>query len=144
MKVLFMGDSITHLNVWVKYFNEIIKEKFLPLKNVGEVRSIGLINAIELVKDKIVEGITDLRDESSIKGMRIVIELRKDVNAHVMLNNLYKYTQLQTTFGFNMIALVDGQPKTVNLKDILVEYLKHQLHLQYLVSHSIAFLDCIY
>ena len=94
-----------------------------------QVNKTRLIERIaELVKDKIVEGITDLRDESSIKGMRIVIELRKDVNAHVMLNNLYKYTQLQTTFGFNMIALVDGQPKTVNLKDILVEYLKHQLN----------------
>ena len=94
-----------------------------------QVNKTRLIERIaELVKDKIIEGITDLRDESSIKGMRIVIELRKDVNAHVMLNNLYKYTQLQTTFGFNMIALVDGQPKTVNLKDILVEYLKHQLN----------------
>ena len=93
-----------------------------------QVNKTRLIERIaELVKDKIVDGITDLRDESSIKGMRIVIELRKDVNANVMLNNLYKYTQLQTTFGFNMIALVDGQPKTVNLKDILVEYLKHQL-----------------
>ena len=94
-----------------------------------QVNKSRLIERIaELVKDKIVEGITDLRDESSIKGMRIVIELRKDVNANVMLNNLFKYTQLQTTFGFNMIALVDGQPKTVNLKDILVEYLKHQLN----------------
>ena len=77
----------------------------------------------DIVKDKIVDGITDLRDESNGRnGIRIVIELRKDVNPHVMLNNLYKYTQLQTTFGFNMIALVNGQPKTVNLKDILVEY----------------------
>ena len=82
----------------------------------------------DIVKDKIVDGITDLRDESNGRnGIRIVIELRKDVNPHVMLNNLYKYTQLQTTFGFNMIALVNGQPKTVNLKDILVEYLKHQI-----------------
>ena len=82
----------------------------------------------DIVKDKIVDGITDLRDESNGRnGIRIVIELRKDVNAHVMLNNLYKYTQLQTTFGFNMIALVNGQPKTVNLKDILSEYLKHQI-----------------
>ena len=87
-----------------------------------QVNKTRLIERIaELVKDKIVDGITDLRDESSIKGMRIVIELRKDVNANVMLNNLYKYTQLQTTFGFNMIALVDGQPKTVNLKDILAK-----------------------
>ena len=82
----------------------------------------------DIVKDKIVDGITDLRDESNGRnGIRIVIELRKDVNPHIMLNNLYKYTQLQTTFGFNMIALVNGQPKTVNLKEILVEYLKHQI-----------------
>ena len=94
-----------------------------------QVNKTRLIERIaELVKDKVIDGITDLRDESSIKGMRIVIELRKDVNANVMLNNLYKYTQLQVTFGFNMIALVDGQPRTVNLKDILVEYLKHQLN----------------
>ena len=82
----------------------------------------------DIVKDKVVEGITDLRDESNRNGIRIVIELRKDVNANVMLNNLYKYTQLQTTFGFNMIALVNGQPKTVNLKEILSEYLKHQIN----------------
>ena len=82
----------------------------------------------DIVKDKVVEGITDLRDESNRNGIKIVIELRKDVNPNVMLNNLYKYTQLQTTFGFNMIALVNGQPKTVNLKEILVEYLKHQLN----------------
>ena len=93
-----------------------------------QVNKTRLIERIaELVKDKIVDGITDLRDESNRNGIKIVVELRKDVNAHVMLNNLYKYTQLQTTFGFNMIALVNGQPKTVNLKDILVEYLKHQL-----------------
>ena len=82
----------------------------------------------DIVKDKVVEGITDLRDESNRNGIKIVIELRKDVNPNVMLNNLYKYTQLQTTFGFNMIALVNGQPKTVNLKEILVEYLKHQIN----------------
>lgn len=82
----------------------------------------------DIVKDKIVDGITDLRDESNRNGIRIVIELRKDVNANVLLNNLYKYTQLQVTYGYNMIALVGGQPKTVNLKDILVEYLKHQVN----------------
>ena len=93
-----------------------------------QVNKTRLIERIaDIVKDKIVDGITDLRDESNRNGIRIVIELRKDVNPNVMLNNLYKYTQLQTSFGFNMIALVDGQPKTVNLKDILVEYLKHQI-----------------
>ncbi|HRX44734.1 MAG TPA: DNA gyrase subunit A [Acholeplasmataceae bacterium] len=81
----------------------------------------------DIAKDKIVEGITDLRDESNRKGMRIVIELRKDVNPHVMLNNLYKHTQLQQSFGFNMICLVKGQPQMVTLKDMLKYYLEHQI-----------------
>ena len=81
----------------------------------------------EIAKNKIVEGITDIRDESNRKGIRIVIELRKDVNPEVMLNNLYKYTQLQSSFGINMICLVNNEPKTVSLKDALVEYLKFQI-----------------
>ena len=67
-----------------------------------------------------------LRDESDRKGMRIVIEVRKDANANVLLNNLYKQTALQTSFGINMLALVDGQPKVLNLKQCLVHYLDHQ------------------
>jgi len=81
----------------------------------------------EIAKEKIVEGITDLRDESNRKGMRIVIELKRDVNPHVMLNNLYKHTQLQQSFGFNMICLVKGQPQMVTLRDLLKHYLDHQL-----------------
>ncbi|MDE5856071.1 MAG: DNA gyrase subunit A [Anaeroplasmataceae bacterium] len=81
----------------------------------------------EVAKNKIVEGITDLRDESGRNGIRIVIELRKDVNAEVMLNNLYKYTQLQTGYGMNMICLVDNQPKAITLKEALEVYLKHQM-----------------
>ena len=80
-----------------------------------------------LLKNKIVDGITDLRDESNRKGMRIVIELRRDVNPHVMLNNLYKFTQLQSSFGINMIALVKGQPMMVTLKDVLINYVEHQI-----------------
>ena len=80
----------------------------------------------ELVKDKKLDGITDLRDESSREGMRIVIELRKDVNANVMLNKLYKHTQLQETFGVIMLALVDNEPKVLNLMQMLGYYLKHQ------------------
>lgn len=80
----------------------------------------------ELVKDKKVEGITDLRDESDRQGMRICIELRKDVNANVLLNRLYKHTQLQDTFGVNMIALVNNEPKVLNLHQMLVYYLDHQ------------------
>lgn len=80
----------------------------------------------ELVRDKRIDGITDLRDESDRTGLRIVIELRRDVNANVILNNLYKLTQLQTSFGVNMLALVHGQPKVLNLKEMLTHYLNHQ------------------
>ncbi len=80
----------------------------------------------DLVKNKRVDGITDLRDESSREGMRVVIELRRDANANVILNNLYKHTQLEDTFGVNMLALVKGQPKVLNLLDMLKYYIKHQ------------------
>ncbi|MCI8265860.1 MAG: DNA gyrase subunit A [Lachnospiraceae bacterium] len=80
----------------------------------------------ELVKDKKVDGITDLRDESNREGMRICIELRKDVNANVILNQLYKHTQLQDSFGVIMLALVENQPKVMNLKDVLTYYIRHQ------------------
>lgn len=80
----------------------------------------------DLVKDKKLDGITDLRDESSREGMRISIELRRDVNPNVMLNRLFKHTQLQDTFGVIMLALVDNQPKILTLKDMLEVYLKHQ------------------
>jgi DNA gyrase subunit A len=80
----------------------------------------------ELVKDKKIDGITDLRDESNREGMRICIELRKDANANVILNQLYKHTQLQDSFGVIMLALVDNQPKVMSLKEILTHYIKHQ------------------
>ncbi len=80
----------------------------------------------ELVNDKKIEGITELRDESNREGMRIVIELRRDVNAGVILNRLYKHTQMQETFGVNMLSLVDNEPKTLNILDMLRHYLKHQ------------------
>ncbi|MCY1606401.1 DNA gyrase subunit A [Staphylococcus pettenkoferi] len=81
----------------------------------------------ELARDKKVDGITDLRDETSLRtGVRVVIDIRKDANANVILNNLYKLTPLQTSFGVNTIALVNGRPKLINLKEALVEYLEHQ------------------
>lgn len=93
-----------------------------------QVNKSRLIEKIaELAKEKRIDGITDLRDESNRKGIRIVIELRKDVNEEVILNNLYKYTPLQTSFGFNMIALVNGQPQKLNLKDALRHYITHQI-----------------
>ena len=81
----------------------------------------------ELARDKKIDGITDLRDETSLRtGVRVVIDIRKDANASVVLNNLYKQTPLQTSFGVNMIALVDGRPRLINVKEALVEYLEHQ------------------
>ena len=80
----------------------------------------------ELVKDKRVDGITDLRDESDRQGMRVCIELRKDVNPNVILNQLFKHTQLQDTFGVIMLALVNNEPKVLNLLDMLKHYLRHQ------------------
>ena len=80
----------------------------------------------ELVRDKKIDGITDLRDESDRSGMRVCIELRRDVNPNIILNQLYKHTQLQDTFGVIMLALVDNQPKVLNLYDMLKFYLLHQ------------------
>ena len=80
----------------------------------------------ELVKDKKLDGITDLRDETNREGMRVVIELRKDVNPNIMLNNLFKHTQLQDTFGVIMLALVNNEPKVLNLLEMLEYYLDHQ------------------
>ncbi|SFJ90956.1 DNA gyrase subunit A [Paenibacillus sp. UNC496MF] len=81
----------------------------------------------ELVREKKIEGITDLRDESDRNGMRVVIELRRDVTPTVVLNNLFKHTQMQMNFGFNMLALVKGEPRTLNLREILYYYLEHQV-----------------
>lgn len=92
-----------------------------------QVNKASLVEKIaELVRDKKIEGISDLRDESDKEGMRIVIEIKRDANPNVVLNNLYKYTQLQTTYGIIMLALVDGEPKILNLKNMLSHYLAHQ------------------
>ena len=92
-----------------------------------QVNKARLIESMaELVKDKRLEGISAIRDESNREGTRIVIELKKDVNPNVILNRLYKHTALQTSFSMIMLALVDGEPKILNLKQILEEYLKHQ------------------
>ena len=80
----------------------------------------------ELVKEKKIEGITELRDESDKDGMRVVIELRRGENADVVLNNLYAQTQLESVFGINMVALLDGQPKLLNLKDMLEAFIRHR------------------
>lgn len=103
------------------------KETILVHEIPYQVNKAKLIEKIaELVRDKKIDGITDLRDESDRNGMRIVIEVRRDANASVLLNNLYKQTALQTSFGINLLALVDGQPKVLNLKQCLEYYLEHQ------------------
>lgn len=92
-----------------------------------QVNKAKLIQKIaELVREKRIEGITDLRDESDRNGMRIVIELRRDANANVILNNLFKHTAMQSNFSINMLALVDGQPKVLTIKECLKHYLDHQ------------------
>lgn len=92
-----------------------------------QVNKARLIEKIaELARDKKIDGITDLRDESDRTGMQVVIELRRDVNANVILNQLYKHTQMQETFGVIMLALVEGQPKVLNLREVLFHYIEHQ------------------
>ncbi|OPJ56093.1 DNA gyrase subunit A [Clostridium oryzae] len=103
------------------------KQKIIVTEIPYQVNKARLIEKIaELVKDKRIVGISDLRDESDREGMRIVIEIKKDANANVILNQLYKHTQMQDTFGVIMIALVDNQPQVLNLKQILVHYLDFQ------------------
>ncbi|MEC0373539.1 DNA gyrase subunit A [Paenibacillus chibensis] len=93
-----------------------------------QVNKARLVEKIaELVREKRIDGITDLRDESDRNGMRIVIELRRDVNPSVMLNNLYKHTAMQSTFGINMLAIVKNEPKVLSLRDVLHYYLEHQV-----------------
>ena len=92
-----------------------------------QVNKASLIEKIaHLVSDKKIEGISDLRDESDKQGMRIVIELKRDVNANIVLNRLYKHTQMQDTFGIIMLALVDGEPKVLTLVEMLGHYISHQ------------------
>ncbi len=94
-----------------------------------QVNKVTLIeNIAHLVREKRVEDISDINDESDRDGMRIVIGLRRDANAHVIMNNLYKHTQMQTTFGVIMLALVDGVPKVLNLKEMMEHFIKHRLN----------------
>lgn len=95
-----------------------------------QVNKANLIEKIaELVRDKRIEGISDLRDESDRDGMRVVIELKRDAKPEVVKNNLYKHTQLQTTFGVNMLALVGKQPRLLNLKQVLNEFIEHRVEI---------------
>jgi DNA gyrase subunit A len=103
------------------------KQTILVTELPYQVNKAKLIEKIaDHVRDKRIEGISDIRDESDRNGMRIVIEIRRDANANVVLNNLYKHTALQTSFGINMLALVDGRPRVLTLKQCLYYYLEHQ------------------
>ncbi|KIX90833.1 DNA gyrase subunit A [Staphylococcus microti] len=104
------------------------RERIVVTEIPFQVNKARMIEKIaDLVRDKKIEGITDLRDETSLRtGVRIVIDIRKDANASVILNNLYKQTPLQTSFGVNMIALVNGRPQLITLKEALYHYLEHQ------------------
>ncbi|MFO7263739.1 MAG: DNA gyrase subunit A [Bacillaceae bacterium G1] len=103
------------------------KQRIVVKELPYQVNKANLVEKIaELARNRKIDGITDLRDESDRTGMRIVIELRRDVNARVLLNNLYKMTAMQTTFGIINLALVNGEPKVLNLKETLVHYLDHQ------------------
>jgi DNA gyrase subunit A len=114
--------AVTNIETMPNGKNRIIVTELPYLVNKAR-----LIEKIaELVKEKKLEGITDLRDESSREGMRVVIELRKDVNPNILLNKLYKHTQLQDTFGIIMLALVNNEPKVMTLLEMLKYYLKHQ------------------
>lgn len=103
------------------------RERIIVTELPYMVNKAKLIERIaELARDKRIEGITDVNDESDREGMRVVVDVRRDMSASVVLNNLYKMTLMQTTFGFNMLAIVDGAPKVLSLKQILTYYLKHQ------------------
>ena len=103
------------------------RERIIITEIPYQVNKARLIEKIaDLVKEKRIDGISDIRDESDRKGMRIVVEIKRDSNANIVLNNLYKYTQLETTFGIINLALVNGEPKILNLKELIKYYVDHQ------------------
>ena len=103
------------------------RERIIVSEIPYQVNKARLIEKIaDLVKEKRIDGISDIRDESDRKGMRIVVEIKRDSNANIVLNNLYKYTQLENTFGIINLALVGGEPKILNLKELIEYYVDHQ------------------
>ena len=121
------GGLVLRAKSDIEDFANGTRERIVVTELPYQVNKALLIKHIaDLVKDKKVEGISDVKDESDRHGMRIVIDLKKDANAQVVLNTLYKHTNLQVKSGINLLALVDGEPKVLNLKEILVHYLAHQ------------------
>lgn len=108
------------------------KEKIVITEIPYQVNKKALITRIgELVRDKVIDGISNLSDQSALEGIKIVIDVKKEANANVVLNNLYKHTQLQTSYGINFLMLVDGSPRTLGLKEILEKYIDHQKNVIY-------------
>ena len=128
-KAYLTGMGVVTVRAKIKVASMANGKKELIVTEIPyQVNKSKLIERIaDLHKDKIIDGITDLRDESSRKGMRIVIELRKDANVNVILNNLYRHTAMQTSYSVNMIALDKGQPRLMNLKQVLECYVEHQV-----------------
>ena len=116
--VSFISVSYTHLDV---YKRQVVTELPYMVNKARLLQSIA-----NLVKDKRIEGISDLRDESDRDGMRMVVELKKEANPQVVLNQLYHYSQMQETVGIILLALADGQPKVMNIKEILDHYVAFQ------------------
>ena len=103
------------------------KSQILVSELPYQVNKARLIEKIaDLVKDRIIEGISDIRDESDRDGMRIVIEIKRDYNPNIVLNQLFKHTQMQDSFSVIMIALVNNEPKVLNLKEMIYHYVEHQ------------------
>ncbi len=128
LKAYHTGRGIIQLRARAE-FGEGIKARpaIIVTELPYQVNKARLIESIaNLMKDKVIEGIHDIRDESDRDGLRVVIELKKDAQGDVVLNQLYKHTQLQTSFGINMLAIVHGQPKTLTLKEILYHFLTHR------------------
>ena len=110
----------------IEKYNED-RERIVVTELPYQVNKAALVEKIaELVHEKRIDGISDLRDESDKSGMRVVIELKRNANANVVLNHLYKHTQMQDTFGVIMLALVDSEPRVLNLKQVLEYYIEHQ------------------
>jgi len=131
------GRAIVRARTHFEFDEKSMKQSIIVTELPYQVNKARMIERIaELVKEKKIEGITGLRDESDKDGMRVAIELRRGESAEVILNNLYSQTQLQISFGLNMVALVDGQPRILNLKDFMVEFLKHR---RQVVSRRTAF-----
>ena len=122
------GNYILRSRCEIEEFNGGTRSRIIVTELPYQVNKQKLIETIaDMVKAKKIDGISDINDESDRQGMRIVIEVKKDFNAQVVLNTLYKHTQLQTSDGITLLALVDGEPKVLNLKQIIVEYVKHQV-----------------